>query len=243
MNIAICEDNCQDRELLLRGVERYCRERCYHAEIGVYQSGEALLDAFSPGAYQVVLLDIYLPGLDGIATARRLREIDPDCILIMVTVSTDHALDSYGVHAISYLVKPVDETRLFRALNLCRHLFERSSRAIEVPVTGNSVLLPMAGIRYAEVYGKNTRFHLENGTVETRLPLDEAERRLGGEPFLRCHRCYIVNLNHVVDVGEQALLLKDGGVVPMRKRGHKEVRLALARFLSGYVDESGGRDD
>ncbi|MDL2238419.1 LytTR family DNA-binding domain-containing protein, partial [Christensenellaceae bacterium OttesenSCG-928-K19] len=193
MNIAICEDNAKDSRTLAGGVERFCREHGYAAEIHTYKSGEKLLKGFAPGAFQVLLLDIYLPGMDGIQLARQIREADPDCMLIMVTVSEEHALDSYGVQAISYLVKPVDDAKLSRALALCGHRFAGSARAIEVPVARETVLLPLRGIRYAEVYGKNTHIHLPNGKLEVRLPLDEVEQRLGGGPFLRCHRCYIVN--------------------------------------------------
>lgn len=233
MRIAVCEDNAGDRAFLCTYIRGFCERGAYSCDIEEFGSGEALLERFEPGLFPVVLLDIYLPGMSGMDLARRIREVDNACAILFLTVSTDHALEGFGVMAAGYVVKPLMEEKLERALLICRESFERSSRLLRVPVNGGELELPVAGVRFVEVYNKSTLFHMESGVVEARISLDKVERALGGMPFLRCHRSYLVNLNHVEAADERELRLRGGDAVPIRKHGAREIRLAYARFLAG----------
>ena len=234
MRIAICEDDREERSLLRSYIEDYCRRNSYTVELTEYADAEALLSDFAPGAFGLLLLDIYLPGLSGLAAARRIRAQDPDCLLVFITVSMDHALDGYGVRAASYVVKPLTRDKLDHALYACRKELDKASRTLQVPAVGGEVAIPLAELRYIEVRDKTTLFHMANNTVQSRIPLDEVEERLGGPPFLRCHRSFIVNMSYVEDAQAQDFILRDGGKVPIRKSGGKDARMAFARYLSGH---------
>ena len=117
-------------------------------------------------------------------------------------------------------------------MHTLRRDFDTNSRLIEIPVSGENIMVSIADLLYAEVYGKYAVFHMKRGKLTTRLPLDELDARLGGAPFLRCHRCYIVNMNYVDDMRAGDFLMRNGDVVPMRKNGRKEVRMAMAKFTA-----------
>ena len=233
MRIAICEDDPSDREKLKSYIDSYCHRHCYHGEVSLFGSGEYLLKAFFPGAFDLLFLDIYLPGISGMKTARQIRESDRDCLLVFITNSENHSMEGFLVQASGYVVKPLKAEQMDSTLHMCRQAFERNSRMITVPLAGEKRSLPLANLLYVEVIDKNSIFHMKNGTLTVRLPLDEIEVKLGGEPFLRCHRSYIVNMNHVAGLSDPDLLLDNGDTVPIRKNGRKEVKMAIAGFIAG----------
>jgi len=232
MKIAVCEDTASDSAKLCAYINNYCEQHCYDGQIVAFDTGEALLDAFSPGAFDLVFLDIILPGLSGMKVAQKIWETDRDCSLVFITVSEDYALDSFSVQAKGYVVKPIEQDKMDNVMHALRRDFDTNSRLIEIPVSGETIMVSIADLLYAEVYGKYAVFHMKRGELTTRLPLDELDARLGGTPFLRCHRSYIINMNYVDDMRAGDFLMRNGDVVPMRKNGRKEVRMAMAKFTA-----------
>lgn len=234
MKVAICEDHASDRVSLRNAIENYFARMGYASEIYSFDSGEALLGAFFPGGFDILFLDIILPGVSGVELARAIRQRDPNCLLLFTTVSLDHAMDGFEVQASGYVVKPINQEKIDKAMHMCREVLARGARVIEAPTgRGGYIKLPLANIQYVEVYGKACLFHLHGGVFEARLSLDEIEQQLGGGPFLRCHRSYIVNMNHVEEIGMDDFVMKNGDLVPMRKNGRKDVKISFARFMAG----------
>lgn len=232
MKIAVCEDRRADREALCAYIQNYCETHCYTCDVSAYETGEGLLNAFSPGAFHLLFLDIFLPGISGMELARKIRLSDADCMLVFITDSPDFTMDGFLVQAAGYVVKPISRAKMAGAMHACRFEFEKNSRTIEVPQNGGNVLVSIADLLYVEVYNKESVLHMKRGTMKTRLPLETVEARLGGSPFLRCHRSYIINMNYVDDMREDCFLMRGGDTVPMRKNGRKEVRLAMANFTA-----------
>ena len=237
MNIAICEDTSADSERLGDYIREYCDAHAYLAKIRFFTSGEALLEAVRPGKFDLYFLDIILPGLSGVEAARQIRAIDRDCFLVFVTVSRDYTPEGFEVAAAGYVLKPVNREKLTLAMHNCRSVFERNSRKLEIPYQGETLKISVADLLFVEVYDKESVFHMKRGNIITRLPLGEVSELLGGAPFLRCHRSYIVNLNYVVDMRKDCFVIRSGDLVPIRKNGRREVRIALAEFIAEPVFE------
>ena len=232
MNIAVCDDTVSDRDALCACIRDYCEKSCYEGKVSVFDTGEALLDAFSAGRFDLVFLDIYLPALSGIETAKKIREVDRDCMLVFITVSRDHTAEGFDLQASGYVIKPIDRIKMDKALHMCRGSFERNSRTINIPVSGGNLGVSIAGLVYVEIFNKDAVFHMIKGTLTSRIPLDELESLLGGKPFLHCHRSYIINMNYVEDMRDNDFLMRNGDIVPMRRNGRKEVRMAIAGFVA-----------
>lgn len=237
MKIAVCEDQTEAMTLLCDNINIYFEKMSYLGQIETFKSGEGLLEAFAPGKYELIFLDIMLPGLTGIEIAQKIREVDPNCLIVFVTISVDYAMDSYNVQAAGYVIKPVTQEKMDKALHLCHNRLIKSARAIDIPSgRGGSVLsLPLSNIQYVEVYGKYSKFSMHGGIFEARLTLDEVDSMLGGEPFLRCHRSYMVNMNHVAQMSDSGFVMRNGDVVPMRTNGRKKVKVAFARFMANHA--------
>jgi len=232
MKIAVLEDVPADRDALCSYIQSYCQARCYAADIEPFGTGEALLEAFRLGAFDLMFLDILLPGISGVDTARKIRETDRDCMLVFITDSPDFTMDGFSVQAAGYVVKPISREKMSNAMHACRFVFESNSRVIELPVGGGKVMTSVADIIYVEEVGKDAVFHVKRGILRARLPLVAVEGRLGGAPFLRCNRSYIVNMNYVDDMRTDDFLMRGGDIVPIRRNKRKEIRMAMAAFTA-----------
>ncbi|MFV0394501.1 MAG: LytR/AlgR family response regulator transcription factor [Coprobacillaceae bacterium] len=233
MRIAICEDNHEDCERISRYLQEYLDTNGFIGDIDTFVSGEALIDAFRPGIYDVIFLDIYLDGVTGIETARQLREKDSNFALVFITRSLDHSMDAFSVRACSYITKPLKKEELEIACNQCQHIFIKNARFIEVVSNRRKIKIPLIKIFYIETYGRETVIHTDVGEITTTMTLllDNLEQTLG-KSFLRCHRSYIVNMNHIKQILPEDILMKNGNKVPIRQRNRAQIHKSYGDFLS-----------
>ena len=232
LQIAICEDNANDAEEIRTYLEQHFARNGFIGDIDTFRSGEALLASFSPGAYDVIFLDIYLDGINGVEAARKIRDADPDCALVFITIDSAHMPAGFALRAASYVVKPITSEQMETALLQCRRIFLKNARYIEVKTGGQSVKIPLVKIQYVEMRDKAASIYTTDGQIRTYTPMSQIESQLGGKPFLRCHRTYIVNMLHVKDLLESDFLMRDGAKVPIRKNGMKEIRRTVSDFFS-----------
>lgn len=106
-----------------------------------------------------------------------------------------------------------------------------SVKRVRVTAGREPVDIDVSGIRYIEVYGHKTVLHTVRGEVAVRQSLAALEEALGGDPFLRCYRCFIVNMDFVKRLGEDSFLMKDGREIPLSRDG----RAALKSRYMSYV--------
>ena len=228
MNIAIVEDLKEDMETLLQMLEAYMKERHIDGKITCFSSGDALLEQFQPGEFQCIFLDIYMEGTDGMETARKIYQQDAACRLIFATVSLTHAVESYGVRAAWYLVKPFDKKQLTEAMDAACEAILRNSRMLTVHVNGTKADIPYADIFYIDSEIRKTKLHLQEQTLTVDEPIQELLKHLSGDGrFLLCNRNILVNMDQIQKAEEADFLLKNGSRVPLRQRGRAQVKKAF----------------
>ena len=237
MHIAICEDDPADAAEIRHYLEQYFTHNGFIGDIDTFGSGEALMKVFSPGAFDVVFLDIHMSGMTGVEAARILRGGDPDCALVFITADPGHMPEGFALRVSSYVVKPITQEQMETALLQCRRVFLKNARYIEVKTGGQNVRIPLPKVLYVEMLDKAASINTADGVIRTYTPMEDIEKQLGGKPFLRCHRAYIVNMLHVADVLESDFLMSDGVKVPIRKNGMKEVRRIVSDFFSERLFE------
>ena len=106
LRIAIVEDNVSDANLLKRYINEFCTENQIHYQVDHFESGDAFLENYTK-IWNLVLLDIEMPGADGMETARKIREMDEETFLVFVTNMAQYAIRGYEVDAYDFVVKPV----------------------------------------------------------------------------------------------------------------------------------------
>lgn len=116
LDIAICEDNESDVEILLKRLREICGELNVVMCADVFRTGEDFLAASRERGYDIAFMDIYLDGINGIEAAKNTGK---PCRFVFTTISTEHAVEAFGLNAAHYLVKPVSKENVFEALSRC----------------------------------------------------------------------------------------------------------------------------
>lgn len=223
--IAICDDLEAERIGLARMVQSYARQHGQKVRLRLFSSGESLLAALGGREpIQLLFLDIYMPGLSGVETARRLRAAGSDLAIIFATTSQDHGLDSFEVRATDYLVKPFWEEDVAACLDWFFTHVPEPLRVLPVYSEGEWQNLTLSHIYYIDVYGHQSRIHTPRGMVVTRRGLDDLEAAIDSRDFLRCHRSFLVNLNHVEGIEGNDFRMDDQTLVPISLANVTKVR-------------------
>lgn len=161
-------------------------------------------------AFDVLFLDIQMPGLNGLELAGTLTGLSRPPAVVFVTAYDEFAIRAFELRAVDYLLKPVAAERLRETFDRLWRRFEAATTGPEpaaarlerlpVEAAGRTVLVDLADIRFAEARGDVVYVKTADQLHPTRFSLHELERRLPNPPFLRVHRAFLVNLKNVVEI-------------------------------------------
>lgn len=234
VNVAIVEDSNSAANALTTILSRYQQEN--DVEFGVFRFENAI--SFLTGYkanYDIVLMDIDLPDIDGMTAAHRLREMDKRVLLIFVTNMAQLAVKGYEVEAYDFVVKPVSYAnfalKLHRALNKVNA--ERSKQVL-LSVDDGTVAFNIKDIKYVEVIRHRIIYHTTSGEYNAHGTLKEVERQLDDSNFVRCNSCYLVNLRAVTSVKGYTVYVGDEPLQISHPKRSEFLR-ALNDFFGGEV--------
>lgn len=234
--IVICDDAEIERLLMKEILIQYFDEINEEVSIIEYGSGEGLLADVQEGYLdmELLFLDIYMKELNGMETARKLREFECKVPIVFLTASPDYAIESYEVQASGYLLKPFSEKKLKELLNrilktdMKRRVAIKCKRQYRYPHTDD--------IMYIESEKHNAIIHLaDHSKIITVDKLCELQKRINEKRFLHCHQSYLVNMDYITDVKED-FVLADGERIPIRVRGRKEMADAYYDYFKEHFE-------
>lgn len=231
MKIALTDDEPKENEHLAALLEAGFRSAGTAPDVlDVFLSGEAFLQAWRPGMYDLIFLDLYMGGLSGVDVARKIREKDRDVQLVFCTTSNEYASESYEVAASYYLRKPVsaeDVRTMIERLNLRKYELIRF-----VTLPDGQRLIPR-NIVYTECGNHSVLIHCGTGPdIQVRITQSALEQTLAGCPFLICcSKGILVNLYEVARREGDVFLMRSGVPVPISRRRSKEADDAYTDFL------------
>lgn len=228
--IAICEDETYLLEELRKKAETYLKTRHYPAQIRTFTSGEDLLK--EQRSFDLILLDLVLPGINGLETAKRLSSKSR---IIFITSYREYAVDAFEVEAVHYLLKPVTDERLYQAMDRAlKQSKQADDRTLALIKSGSTHILPIRDILYCEVFDHRVCIHTAQGNYEYSGTLDMLEGKLDGR-FFRCHRSYLINMSHVVGQEKGTALVSNGNRVLISRRKQAEFMQRLLHNLKNEV--------
>lgn len=240
LQIAICDDLEEERVILSRLLRNYACRQGLSLQVHFFVSGEELLQSVRrANACQVLFLDIYMPGISGVETARRLRAAGYGASIVFATTSTDHGVDSFEVRASDYLVKPFRQEEVDRALDWCLEHMPEPLRSLSVYAEGETQEFPLASVLYIEVLGHQSHIHTLRQTVVVRKSLDDLERAVDSPDFFRCHRSFLVNLNHAERIESSDFLMSDGARIPISSANLPRARNIFTDWIYRNAWEKG----
>ena len=196
MQIAICDDEV----FMVQILEEKIKKLLPDAVIDKYLSGDELIASGSKP--DILFLDIQMPGMDGMETAKMLRQDNEDMILIFVTAAEEYVFQAFDVGAFHYLVKPFSDEKLKEVVTKAVHNIKRSSRLekdekyIMVQTAGSHIKIFLRDIVYAEVYNRKVIIHTRSTDIEYYGKLQELSD-MAGTDFFRTHRAYLVHFKYV----------------------------------------------
>lgn len=233
MRVAICDDDISELAQLHRLLEHADGSIC-PLEVREYSNAVDLLhDAENGHSFDLVILDIMMPGLSGMDAARELRAANELVKIAFLTSTPEFAVESYDVHASNYLLKPVDPEKLYSTLGRLSAMLERPHDVITLEKPRRLVTVAYDQIEYVEIIGKTLYFMLVNsGEENVRAPLKVYEERLLSHPgFFKTHRSYIVNMSNMKELDSDSFISVSGRSIPIARALRKEAKEAYVRFL------------
>lgn len=208
----------------------WATDRGHTLALSIYLSAEQFLFHYEDDRrLDLLLLDIQMPGLDGVALAKRIRLHDARVQLIFITGFADFVLEGYEVGALHYLMKPVDAEKLVPVLDRAVARLAQTGRSITIEADGAVQRIATRDILYAEAFSHEVALHTVDGakwTLKQRLSDVEA---LLGEGFFRSHRSYVVGLAHVQRVTRKAMLLPGGVEIPLARAQYDAANRAFIK--------------
>ncbi len=208
IRVAIADDDAGMRLVMRKIIE----SQEGYSLVGEFCDGRALLEAFDDIRPEVCVLDVEMPGLTGIECARQIQDTDPMTVLIFATAHEEYMGDAFSVYAFDYLLKPFKVDRVRQTLERVRQRLRRRevASAITPPVPrarpGRIMLKHREGVSFLSASDilliqreqRTTVIYTgDGGRYVTSDTLSELEERLDPATFFRCHKSYIVNLNHI----------------------------------------------
>ena len=237
MTICYCEDESAQAKAFAIKIDQWAKNKNTAVRTDLFEGAEEYLFKAEQNYYDVIFLDISMRGQNGMELARKIREKEKDVILVFVTSDASYVFDGYEVGAYRYLMKPVDEKKLWEILDYARtQNAEDNGNYILVKKDGQSVRVDLNDMLYIEAQKHYVNLYLEDQesmnikTVFTEL-LQEMQEKSG--IVLATHRSYAVNIEKVVRIGRTECVLTDGSVVPVSRSFYKEVNEAFIKYHLG----------
>ena len=228
LRFAICDDNAADRDYIIALVSDYLHQNGYMAGLDSYESGEALL-ARDELKYDLIFMDIFMGGENGIQIAHRLLDRGCDTPIIFCSTSGEFAADSYDVAALRYLIKPVREEKLFLTLDrffrahTALHTITYKKNRMDEHVYVEDILWIEAGDHISII-------HTRSGDISTRTTIAQLVDQLKGVDYVRPIRYAVVLLKSVVTLPTDNLTLSDGTVIPISRDQRSGVKQAFTDY-------------
>jgi two-component system response regulator LytT len=233
--IAIVEDEEKEAKQLSYFLSLFFKKENDNGsyELSVFPNAVVFLTNYKSN-FDIVLMDIDLPGLNGMEASKKLREIDDNIIIIFVTNMAQFAVSGYSVGALDFIIKPVIYNHLELVLKRALKLIQASPSKLTFRVIkkGQLTTINISDLQYVEVVNHTLFFHKSDDIYSISGSLNKIESQLKQYGFARCNNCYLVNLRFVTEIeGMSVTVGKDKLQISQPKK--KPFKSALAEFLGG----------
>ncbi len=231
IRIGIVEDDPASSALLVDYLHRYEQEHDETFDVTTFTDGSEVVAGYRP-VYDILLLDVEMPGLDGFSAAERIRQVDRDVVIVFITNMTQYAIKGYEVDALSYVLKPVPYFAFSQEIKRSvARLRRRSADYLLLAVEGGIVRVATDDIVFLESAKHRTTVHTVDGKYSVVGPLKALETELQGKSFFRSNSGYLVNLRHVLGVQQSSAQMVGGHDLLISRPRRKAFLAALTDYI------------
>lgn len=245
LQVGICDDEKEDIRILNDYMKHYEMNYDIEFDITCFSSGNDLLQTINKTpCFQILFLDVEMPGLSGIETATRVREIDmEDVCIIFVSHYPQYMQDSFNVRAFWYLQKPLTYPDIVMILNKILQSYRQSqSKKIIVPAGEEKELVNIQNILYIKAvkYEKNRLdFVLTDHTIQSHGTLLQWKQTLSPHGFVTPCRGFLVNMDFIHYICDTKLILTNGTELPLSRRQAREISDLFTKHMIIYGGNHG----
>ena len=231
MRIAVVDDERAFRQQIASMISSvYGREdvSCF-----LYSDGTELIKSFENGfRLDAVFLDIEMKELDGMSTARLIRDFSKSIPIIFTTSHTEMAMDGYEVDAFRFLGKPIDEQKLRQTLNDLEQKLKVEEKIV-LKKDGEELIFPVSSLIYIEAANNSVRFVFASSVVEQRMKFADAVKMVDGltKSFTKIHRSYYINLGHVTKMSATEVLMDNRESLPVARTSASSAKKELFEYI------------
>lgn len=235
MRIAACDDDLLFLQELSSLLNQYGEENRCNIEYKTYTNPLELVTQIEKGMhYDVVLLDVFMPGINGIQCAKDIRTFDSFVKIIFLTSSTEFAVESYSVRAYQYLLKPIQKENLFLTLKLLEKEAEAVEKNIFVLKSKTGITkIALSKLEYCEVINRKIILHMKNGEeCECNIRMNELEEKLKNfGMFLKPHRSFLINMDYIQTLTTHSIIMECGVKIPVPREKYAQIKQAYMEYV------------
>ena len=234
INIGICEDELHYRVNIKDMLGDILSTYSINYKIYEFSSGEELLSNY-PKDLDILIMDIQMKIINGMDTARKIREFDQNLEIIFMTSFSEFMQEGYEVKAYRYILKPISERKISRNILPCiNEIMKKKNNYLTINVKNYVDRIKIDSIVYIETDRPNILIYTNDNKYTTKMSISKIDKILREHGFFRCHNSYIVNLKLVESINSNTLKIGEK-YIPISKYRVKELKLALTNILGDIL--------
>lgn len=233
-NIAIADDEEKFIEQIINYIRQYEEKENVRIKIATFKDGADIVQNYEP-QYDLIMLDIEMPKLNGMDAARIIREKDEDVVLMFITNMAEYAIHGYEVGALDFVMKPISYAafamRFSRAL---KRVVVKKKEQIMLNLPSGMKPIELSQIYYIEIQGHTLTYHTSDGNFELKGTMTSVEEKMSAYPFAKCNNWCLVNLAHVKETkGNEIIVGQDK--IDMSRRNKTAFLKSLTEYVGGKM--------
>jgi len=236
LRIGICDDEPLSIDYISHYIEKWAEKHNYILHTHTFSNAEQFLfDYESDQNFDILFLDIQMGNMNGMDLARKIRETDSSVQIIFITALIDYISDGYEVSALHYLLKPVNEEKLYSVMDRASQNVYKLENYVLLTIDQVTQRIPINSIIYVEAFAHYIRITTAESSFEVRENLTSLAEKLGNH-FVRPHRSYLINLKYIHRISKTEVFLDNGTSIPLSRYNYQNVNQAFIDYYKNQLN-------
>ena len=232
MRIAVCDDNPKELERI-KGC--FCRIQGYDLVCSYFDSTSTVRERLKTenSPYDLYILDIEMPGMNGLKLAKSIREKDSRALFVFLTSYTRYMKDVFDVVTFDFIEKPISDEKLLQILERAATYLNITSQHFSFGYRASRYSLKYDRILYIEKKGRQALIHTFEDVYKTNMTLEEIWKQLNPKSFVHIHSSYIINLYNLDRKDNEIAIMRNGEKLHITKGYRRELAMRHYEFVQG----------
>lgn len=232
MRIAVCDDNPKE---LKRIKGCFCRIQGYDLVCSYFDSTSTVMEILKTenSPYDLYILDIEMPGMNGLKLAKSIREKDSRALFVFLTSYTRYMKDVFDVVTFDFIEKPISDEKLLQILERAATYLNITSQHFSFGYRASRYSLKYDRILYIEKKGRQALIHTFEDVYKTNMTLEEIWKQLNPKSFVHIHSSYIINLYNLDRKDNEIAIMRNGEKLHITKGYRRELAMRHYEFVQG----------